>query len=365
MIENIFSPTFGNRPQYIVGREGVISDFMEGLSSRPGHPYRATFFIGQRGMGKTALLLDLADRAEKIDFVTVCVAAGERMLDEIIEGIQLAGARDFGKRAKAVKSVSAGAFGFSVGLAFTEEVKTNYGFRFKLTLLCEALEKQKKGVLLLVDEVRASSPQMRELATTYQHLVGEGKNIAFAMAGLPNAISLVLNDDILTFLNRAHKVHLDLLPLNDISIYYTNTFRSLGIVSDSEILDAAAAATKGYPYLLQLVGYNIIRYMGETVNLTREILDLAVSASKRALDSDIFSPCLKGLSAEDKRFLNAMAEDLEVSRVSDLRERLNVTPSHIQTYKQRLIEAEVIDSQDRGEVVFSIPYLGEYLRGEI
>ena len=56
---NVFSPTFGYRSEYIVGRDKEISEFMESIAAAPGHPNRATFFIGQRGMGKT-VLLDLA-----------------------------------------------------------------------------------------------------------------------------------------------------------------------------------------------------------------------------------------------------------------------------------------------------------------
>jgi hypothetical protein len=34
------------------------------------------------------------------------------------------------------------------------------------------------------------------LISAYQHLVGEGKNVIIAMAGLPHAISDILNDEV-------------------------------------------------------------------------------------------------------------------------------------------------------------------------
>jgi len=116
---HIFSPTFGYRTQYIVRRDKEISAFMESLADAPGHPDRATFFIGQRVMGKTVLLLELAERSKEYDFIVVRVVAGEAMLDEIIEGIQIAGERHTEGKKIPVKSVSAGALGFSVGLTFT------------------------------------------------------------------------------------------------------------------------------------------------------------------------------------------------------------------------------------------------------
>jgi len=362
---NAFSPTFGYRPQYIVRRDKEISGFMEGIAGSPGHPNRTTFFLGQRGMGKTVLLLELAELSKAYNFIVVRVAAGETMLDEILEGIQIAGERHTVGKKLPVKSVSAGALGFSVGLTFTDEIQKNFGFNTKLSLLCEELTKRKKGVLFLIDEIRASTPEMRVFATTYQQLLGDGMNIAVAMAGLPNAISSVLNDKILTFLNRANKVDLNPFRISDVSTCYAKAFRNLEIEYDADTLDAAAFATDGYPYLFQLVGYHILKFLDGENKLTAKIVELAVSHSKRALGSDIILPCLNPLSAEDKRFLRAMAMDSEESRVTDIGDRLQVGKSHVQTYRRRLLEAGLIYSFSRGMLAFSIPYLRPYLRGEL
>ncbi|MDR1765150.1 MAG: ATP-binding protein [Lachnospiraceae bacterium] len=358
--ENMFSPTFGNRPPRIIGRQDEIDRFLTGLKARPGHPNRATLYIGQRGMGKTALLLELADRARMLGFIPVRVTASEKMLDEIIEGLQLAGAKSF--KGKGLSSVSAGAFGFSAGLSFTSEIQQNFGFRTKLTLLIQEMAKRKKGVVFFVDEVQANTPEMRELATTYQHLVGEGADIAIALAGLPSSISMVLQDRVLTFLNRAHKERLDALKLGDISVYYAQVLTDLGIGFESATLQKAAAATVGYPYLLQLVGYYLLHYLGAGRTLSETVVDLAIGSAKSDLRDSIFLPCLSGLSPEDRRFLDAMALDLETSAVSELRQRLGASASHVQKYKQRLVEAGVIASPSRGQLEFVVPFLADYLR---
>jgi hypothetical protein len=360
-----FSPTFGYKPQYFVGRTKEIADFVESLAMASGHPNRATLFIGQRGMGKTVLLLELAEQAKEAGFIVVRTVASEHMLEEIIEGIQIDGQRYMESRKSPIKSVSAGAFGFSVGLTFTDDIQKNYGFRTKLSLLCEALAKRKKGVLFLIDEVQANTAEVREFATTYQHLVGDGMNVAVAMAGLPNAISGILNDKILTFLNRAHKANLEPLSITDVSACFIKAFRDFGIEYDSSTLDMAARATDGYPYLFQLIGYNMLKLLEGESKLTMTTVELAVTNSKRTLASDVFLPCLNPLSAEDRRFLKAMAEDDEESRVADIRERLHVGKTHVQTYRKRLMEAGVIHSSSRGTLAFSLPYIGQYLRGEI
>lgn len=99
MTETIFSPSFGNRPSYLVGRGSVISTFISGLEQEPGNRDRAMLMLGQRGSGKTVLLWELADRARKLGFVVATpTVASEDMLERIVEKIQEAGEPYVNKR---------------------------------------------------------------------------------------------------------------------------------------------------------------------------------------------------------------------------------------------------------------------------
>jgi len=362
--KNTFLPAFGNRPKHIIGRSGIVKTFTEGLSRPVGHHYRATMLIGQRGTGKTALLLEFAEIAEKRGYIVARVTANDEMLTEILQTIQIKGARFFKTPRTKVKSISGGAFGFSFGLTFTDETEKNFGFNIKLGLLCDELSKLSKGILILVDEVQSNTPEMRILATTYQHLVGEDKNIAIAMAGLPSSMSAVLNDDILTFLNRAHKVHLEPLPFNEISVYYAEQFENHDKSFSPVDLYTAVVATRGYPYLFQLIGYYILDYAKNVKVITAEIVSMAISSSKREMVDSIFIPSLKPLSSGDLKFLKAMAVDHGDSLIKDIIERLGVSQANAQKYRNRLIEARIIAPVRRGELTFTLPFLGEYLRGE-
>jgi hypothetical protein len=362
MADNSFMPTFGNRPSRIIGREKVISDCLGGLGGVPGNPDRATLFIGQRGMGKTVLLIELADQAAKAGFVPARITANETMLDKTLQFIQINGAQYVKGAGKGVKGFQAGALGFSLGLTFSEETEKSYGFHVKLMLLCDELAKSDKGVFLLIDEVQASSPQMRELATTYQHLVGEGKNIAIAMAGLPHAISNVLNDDLLTFLNRAKHVPLGPVSISDIAAYYASVFSSKVERLDTDAIARAASATRGYPYLLQLVGYYLTDLVVGQNKVTREYVDAAVSLAKRAMAETVFTPVLKPLSDNDRRFLKAMAEMGQKAGIGAIQKKMGVSRTYAQQYRRRLIEDGIIAPVRRGELEFIVPYLDEYLR---
>jgi hypothetical protein len=359
-----FLPAFGNRPARIIGRKDVMADFTEGLSLPVGHQKRASILIGQRGTGKTALLLEFAEIAAGMDCVVARVTASNEMLEEIIQTIQANGARFIPEGKAKIKGFSAGAMGFSFGLTFTEKTEAHFGFRVKLGLLCDELAQYGKKVLILVDEVQSNTPEMRSLATTYQHLVGENRDIAIVMAGLPSAMSMVLNDDILTFLNRAHKTHLQPLPFGEIAICYATEFSRQGKRIEPETLEAAVVATRGYPYLFQLVGYYITELSAETDEIGSEVVTQAIANSQRDMVDSIFNTALRAVSPRDMDFLKAMAQDSGDSRMSAIRSRMGVSQPYAQKYRTRLIEAGLIAAARRGEVTFVLPYLGEYLRGE-
>ncbi|MDR0417160.1 MAG: hypothetical protein LBH76_07605, partial [Propionibacteriaceae bacterium] len=289
--------------------------------------------------------------------------ASPELLVELLEGIQRRGAK-FVPKDRKVAGASVGALGFSVGLTFNRETQKEASFRSKLTLLCQELDKHGKGVLLLVDEVTSDSPPIGQLAVAYQELVGEGRNVAIVMAGLPDAVSAVLNDKLLTFLNRATKLRLDVLLVSEVMVHYFQTFKELGKSIANDDLTRAAEATRGYPYLLQLVGYYLLQYAGDDPTITSSVVDLAIATARKALDDAVFRPALRPLSARDQAFLKAMAVDLGPSSVSEIARRLGVSPASAQQTRARLIGSGTITSVGPGQIEFALPYLAEHLRDE-
>jgi len=360
----IFLPTFGNRPAELVGRADVIAGFQRGLTQPVGHPNRATLLIGQRGMGKTALLLEFSDKAEKLGFVVARATATNSLLDDLIGAIQLNGLRHI-KGLQKVKGVSAGVLGFSFGLTFSDELDKQLSFQNKLSLLLDELEKHKKGLVILVDEIQANSNALRLLTTAYQHMVGENKNIAIAMAGLPHAISSILNDEVLTFFNRAKKIQLEPLPLNTISVYFSKVFGKLGKKISVKNLEIVVGLTRGYPYLLQLIGYYLLEYAENSIEITSRHIELANSSARNDMIDNIYKPVVKLLSDKDMQFLRAMAKDDGTSRVSDIKNRLKISDGLVQAYRKRLLDAGVVAAERRGEMAFTLPYFKEYLSNNI
>ena len=185
--------------------------------------------------------------------------------------------------------------------------------------------------------------------------------ISLCGMSLPHAVSSVLNDSVLTFLNRANKVELGLISTNLIKAYYDQVFRGMGIKASDDILDRAALATRGFPYLMQLIGYYVIRYTEEHGTIDSVIMDKAEKASMSDLEDNVFKPILLPLSDNDKLFLKAMAQQGNTISTAKLQEALGDKGPAIQPYRKRLIDAGVIEAPRRGELVFAVPYLADYL----
>lgn len=363
--DTVFSPSFGNRPSYLVGRDDMLDQLMRGLTSAPGSRDRAVVLLGQRGSGKTVLLWELADRMRRQNFVVATpTIVSESMLERIAEKI----VDDAGTAAKGKAHVSGGslgALGFSAGLQFQHDAPEPPSIQHRLTQLCRALTKQGRGVLILVDELQASNPEVRQLIITYQELVGEGLNVAIVLAGLPGAVSATLNDKVLTFLNRARKVSLEPLAFGDVDAFLARSFRQIGLAVDPDLRRRASSFTEGSPYLLQLVGHNTVQYAQPDGEVTEDTLEDALRTSQEDFENDVCRTTLAALSEKDIEFLDALAAESEEEgegATAAIAERMGVTHDYAQKYRKRLIDAGIVQASGRGRVSMAVPHLADHLR---
>ena len=364
MNDTIFSPSFGNRPSFLVGREEVLSRITEGLSSSPGSRDRAIVLLGQRGSGKTVLLWELADRMRQRGFVVASpTIVSECLLERIVEKI-VDDCGDGVERTR-LSGGSVGALGFSAGLQFERTGTEAKSAQQQLTELCRQLTSKGKGVLFLVDELQANSPDLKQLIITYQELVGEGLNVAIVMAGLPGAVAATLNDKVLTFLNRAPRITLDPLALGDVDAFFSQSFKKLGLSISSELRRRASSFTEGSPYLLQLVGHNTVRYAGEGGVVSGETIDETLATSQEEFENDVCRTTLAALSEKDTEFLTALAAEGGEGSMTAIAERMGATHDYAQKYRKRLIDSGIIEPFGRGRVRMAVPYLTEHLRKEM
>ena len=363
MNDSIFVPSFGNRPTNLIGREEILARFRESLTSVPGSRERAILLLGQRGSGKTVLLLVLADMAKEASIITASpTVVTKDMNDRILEKLILSFEDILGKKKQKVAGANLSVMGFGAGIQLQNGSNVKQSFAGALSEICEKANDKGHPVLILIDETQPDTEELRKLVVAYQEMVGEGRDIFLVMAGLPETVSGVLNDHVLTFLNRATKIELPPLRIGDVEVYYRNAFSSLGILSEEDILHRLALETFGSPYLMQLIGhYATVMSDGDTVN--NEIADRAILQASEDYKNDICKTAMASLSERDIDFLVAMSKDEGDSVISDITSRLGCSDAYVQTYKRRLVQSGVIRQPSRGRLSFTVPYMREYLRG--
>ncbi|NHM15934.1 AAA family ATPase [Eggerthellaceae bacterium zg-887] len=356
---NPFKPTAGAEPPVLVGREKVIEDFSDGLAEGAGARGRLMRITGPRGSGKTVLLTELGDLARNEGWDVIDETARDGLCDRIAHA-----ASSEASRADLSFDLHAGVFDFH---AATPKPEGPCDLRDALTKRLQVLARQKRGLLITLDEVQdANRDEMREIAAAVQHLIREKHDIAFVFAGLTSGVLDLVNGEALTFLRRALPEELAAIPTEEVRAAYRETMVRSGLDIEDEALSIAAQATVGYAYLVQLVGYQVWRAGKGHVETSKLITALDARQGVDAAIDEFFDAVLEsavaGLPLRAVEYLLAMADGPDVCPTAFVADELNVAAASLTSYRRMLIQRQIIESHARGFVTFAIPYTRRFLR---
>lgn len=365
-MRNPFSPSFGATPPNIFGRSQELNSFKEALQEGPGSPGRALLFTGARGMGKTVLLNEIENIARDSGWASISETATTGVAQRLHETYLPLALDEWGKRnpKSRITSVSVTGLG-SVTRTVHEQPPIVPTLRLLLGQVLDVLESADTGLLITLDEAhRDHIEDLRELATAVQHLFREGRNIMFVAAGLPHAIHDILNDNVLTFLRRAERYSLGPLAQEATKSAFKEAFFEGGKPIEEDALQLAVQESRGYPYLIQLLGYHSWRLANSAEHVDISTVEEACSVARSKLTHLVHEPALSALSRGDMCFLQAMAQDEGESKISDVAERLGKTVQDVSVYRRRLLKAEIIAATGHGKLSFVLPYMHEFIAQE-
>lgn len=359
---NPFKPTAGVSPPELIGRGALLDGLGAAIPEGPGSPGRLAILSGPRGVGKTVMLNEIAEVAAAAGWRVIELTAAPGLLTRVdLEAGRILRDELPPARARLTGVSISGVGGISLERSGDEATDT----RATLTALTDVLAARGSGLMVTVDEVHAGpADELRDLAILTQHLMREDREFALVMAGLPSAVSGLLNNAALTFLRRADRHELGGVDVVDVEIAYEKTIRAGGRTIGADLARRAARASMGYPYLVQLIGYHVWNRAADD-HIDDVAIDRGIADALERLHVLVHETALKDLSDADRRFLRAMAEDESSSQVADLARRLAKDRYWVNNYRRRLIAARVIEEAGRGRVRFSIPYLRDYLRAEL
>lgn len=352
---NPFKPSAGAEPPVLVGRDRVLEDFSNGLAEGVGSPGRLIRITGPRGSGKTVLLTELGDIARERGWDVIDETARAGLCDRI---------------AKAASATPLQGFEFDVSLGpfslHGDNNSTGMDLRAALTAKVEILTRQRRGLLITVDEAQDADPEeMRELAAVVQHLIRERLDIALAFAGLTTGVLDLVNGEALTFLRRALPEELASIPIDQVADALRQSIESSGLAIEDQALRTAAKTTVGYAYLIQLVGYHVWRtgrsHVEDSSPINEDDVRKGVEEALSQFHSAVHESAVSGLPLRAVEYLLAMTEDEGVSSTANIAKRLGVEATSLTSYRKLLVQRQIIESTARGFVTFSIPYTRDYL----
>ena len=228
---------------------------------------------------------------------------------------------EFQKAFESIKGVNFSAFGLQLSANISKPTFSTY--QGILTNMFDKLKKKGIKVLITLDEVKSNS-ELKAFAGYYQLLNRQDYPVALMMTGLPENISELQNEDVMTFLLRGKRIALSALNLAQVEISYNNVFKKSGYQVTEDILSKMALMTMGYSYAFQLLGYLVWNAAKENKVIDQSLLDEIKPEYLVELDQNTYTKIFSSLSPQDKKFVLAMAQSSK-HRVSikEIRERLN------------------------------------------
>ncbi len=355
---NPFTPVVGKVPLHMAGREGIIADVKTALAGEGNDPAIISLLVGPRGSGKTTLLSYFAETAESSGWITARVTCVAGMLDDILVRTQRA-ARHLVDARPSRKIKGAGIANF-ISLELEDSPREPANWRSKMDDILDALAECDAGLLVTIDEVNPSTDEMVALVAAFQHFLDEGKKVALIMAGLPYAVTSLLSGKSTSFLRRAARYELQALSDFEVEEALVRTMEDGGKKFEPDALEVAVEAIKGFPFMLQLVGYRAWRMAGESSVVDVSSTNAAANIARKELEQRVYEAVWFELSEADKSFLLAMTEDSEITRQASLPGRLDKPSGHVSRYKKRMLQQGVIQERSRGLLEFCLPGFKEY-----
>ncbi len=354
-IENPYTLQFSFIPPRMIERSMISSEIISNFM-REVPTYRGMFITGVRGAGKTVMLGEIRSKFEKSGYwVTVDLNPENNLLDALARELYLIPRL----RKLFVKSkLDVSVLGIGAHIENAELIASNEEDALKLML--RILKKEKKKILVTIDEVTYSKDVAR-----FSHALSSFSNadydIYVLMTGLAENIKAIKNEKSLTFLYRAKVRELDALNITAIRADYQFVFDI-----SKEQAEELAYVTRGYSLAFQALGYHYWNALcrcgeGNQPSLEQVYNELDITLAEFAYDK-----IWDELSATDRKVITAMERCGQESnedwiKVEQIRKNLKMSSDVFTKYRTRLIGSGVVDGSQYGHLKFKLPRFEQYL----
>lgn len=383
-IDNPYTPNAGATPESLIGRD-VQTEAFETLLKRlvRGRSEQSMIITGLRGVGKTVLLNRFVRIADAAQWEVVELEASKHddihfrqtMFSQLKSALLRLSPRvrwtARGRRAAEILSAFAmtvdgkGTWSLSWDVppaeGFADHGDLGMDLTDVLVAIGEAAKEQERGVVILIDEVQfLGARQLEALIQAVHKTVQKSLPVTFVGAGLPQIAELA--GDAKSYAERLFKFpQIGSLEGDDARKALTEPAAGEDAVFTSDAVDLAMEITRGYPYFIQELGYQV--WTVATANrITREDVAIAKEAYDSKLDGSFFRVRLDRATPLQTAYMRAMAQlgpgpqkAADVARVMG-RESTQLGPT-----RAELIEMGLLYTPEHGYAAFTVPDFDKFM----
>lgn len=377
-VKNPYTPNAGSRPPELAGRDEQLEQFRILVARlKSGQTEQSIIAKGLRGVGKTVLLNAFEDMAESEGFLTyyheltdesslveelardaeralAMLKLSERLTQKVREGLG---------HLKTIRLTGPEGIGLEVDLRKTSEGTLTADLT-DLFLELGAVAKEKgRGVIFFLDEVQfADEVHYRALISALHRANQKRLPISAAAAGLPQIPRLT--GDARSYAERLFDFPtIANLDADAATAALVEPARAQGVDYDADALTLALDWTEGYPFYIQQIGKHAWNQASASP-IERSDVEGAQPAAQAALDRAIYEVRVQRATANERKYMRAMAELGEGPYKSgSVARKLGQTSTAVSQSRQRLMNKGLIyATEDYGYIDFSVPRFAEYMR---
>lgn len=382
MLPNPYRPGAGMSPAYLAGRDNTINEAQNILQAiNYGYSARSVVYYGLRGVGKTVLLNYIENLADEMDLPSEYMEIAERdrsfqyqialHIYKLINRLSLLkNIESHIKKALSILkafTIKYGCDDISIEVNSANGISDTGNLANDMTELFLALgviaQKQKKGVVLFIDEVQYIKDDEFEALMEAIHRTNQ-KNypIVIFSAGLPKIAKIA--GDVKSYAERLFDfIEIDSLNNEEAKLALIEPAKRFQIKYTDEAVNKIIEITQGYPYFLQEYGKWVWECKKEESIIDIKIVNKAYDKFEQSLDKAFFKVRHDRATAREIEFMTAMVacEKLPCST----KEIANIMGESIQAIsplRAQLIHKGFIYAAKRGEVDFTVPQFDKYLK---
>lgn len=380
---NPYTPNAGAPPRYLAGRNTEVSDFRTLLQRLArGYTEQSVIVTGLRGAGKTVLLGQYQRIAAEENWVAVDAEVSKntpfapQMANLARRALlQTSPRARWGDRAKSAAAVLKSfsltvqpdgtlADGLDVerewGRADTGNLNADLADVFEA--VGDAAREQRRGVVFLFDEVQfLSKTELEALIGAVHRTVQKQLPITFAGAGLPQLPGLA--GEAKSYAERLFRFPMiGELGAGAAAEALIEPARAEGVEYDPGAVEQIVAYTQGYPYFLQEFG-RVAWSIADGSTITTNDVAQAVGLVEAELDEGFFRSRLQRSTAEELRYMRAMAElGSDAQKAADVALVLGRNSEQVAPLRARLINKGLMYTPRYGYAKFTVPQFDRFMR---